>query len=188
MTDLPAEPAVIAAAATPEALATMLPVLVLGIGNMLLSDESVGLKAVAAFAQRYHLPPEITVLDGGTAGMDLLDPIAAHRTLIVVDAARMHRPPGTISIWRGPDVTELMRTKISPHQLGLGDVLAGLTLLEQMPAHVAIIAIEPADLDLGLDLSPALAERFDDIVTAIAEECRDLGLAIVPVQSNHATP
>ncbi len=144
--------------------------LVLGLGNILLSDEGVGVRAVEALIEQVQLPPDVEVLDGGTSGMDLLDQIAGRAHLIVVDAVRTGRPPGSIVRLAGDEVPSFFTSKLSPHQLGLSDVLAVLRLMDAAPKRITVIGVEPVCLDLALELSPAVAARLPEVVALIQAE------------------
>ncbi|CAK0771136.1 Hydrogenase 2 maturation protease [uncultured Gammaproteobacteria bacterium] len=155
-------------------------VLVLGLGNILLRDEGLGVRVVEALEQRYRVPSGVTVLDGGTSGMDLLDSIAGTGDLIVVDAIRAGRAPGELVRLTGEQVPVFFRQRLSPHQLGLSDLLATLALQDQSPASVTILGCEPLDLALGLELSPTVAARIDDLVAAVVAEVASLGYSMEP--------
>lgn len=157
------------AAETPDA-AKRAATLVLGLGNILLSDEGVGVRAVEALVEKAPLPPDVEVLDGGTSGMDLLDQIAGRARLVVVDAVRTGRSPASVVRLAGDEVPAFFSSKLSPHQLGLSDVLAVLRLMEAAPARITVIGIEPVSLDLGLELSPAVAARLPEVVALIEAE------------------
>lgn len=129
-------------------------VVVLGLGNILLRDEGVGVRVVEALAERYALPPEIEVVDGGTAGMELLNVIAGCDHLLICDAIKDDAPPGTVIKLADAEVPALFQTRFSPHQLGLADVLATLTLSDEAPRAVTLIGIVPLDMELGIELSP----------------------------------
>lgn len=144
--------------------------LVLGLGNILLSDEGVGVRAVEALVEQVPLPPDVEVLDGGTSGMDLLDQIAGRARLIVVDAVRTGRPPASVVRLAGDEVPAFFSAKLSPHQLGLSDVLAVLRLMDAAPAEITVIGVEPVSLDLGLDLSPAVAASLAEVLALLRTE------------------
>lgn len=102
-------------------------ILVLGVGNILLTDEAIGVRIVEALEQRYTLPDFVEILDGGTAGMELLGDMANRDHLIIADAiVSKKNAPGTIMVLRDDEVPALFTNKISPHQLGLADVLSAL--------------------------------------------------------------
>ncbi len=150
-------------------------VLVLGAGNILLSDEGIGVRVIEALEARYDVPDTVEILDGGTCGMDLLDVIAGRDHLIIVDAVNTGSPPGTLVRLRDADIPAAFRTKSSPHQLGLQDVLAMLQLLETAPRHVTVVGVQPASLDLGLELSPIIAGRLDEMADMVLAELARLG-------------
>ncbi len=154
--------------------------LVLGLGNILLRDEGVGVRVVEALAERYVLPASVEVVDGGTAGMDLLDTLAGCAHLLICDAVRTGGPPGSMVKLAGDQVPALFQTRYSPHQLGLSDLLATLTLTGEAPATLILIGIVPADLGLGLELSPAVAGVVGQAVECLAAELRGLGYAVEP--------
>lgn len=94
-------------------------ILVLGVGNILLTDEAIGVRIVEALEQRYILPDYVEILDGGTAGMELLGDMANRDHLIIADAIVSKKSaPGTMMILRDEEVPALFTNKISPHQLG----------------------------------------------------------------------
>lgn len=155
--------------------------LVLGVGNILLSDEGVGVRVVEAFDQRYRTPEAVEVLDGGTSGMDLLDALAGRSHVVIVDAVRTGSTPGTVVRLEADEVPALFSNRISPHQLGISDVLAALKLMEEEPQHLALVGVVPADLDLGVTLSPVVAARLDEMVEMVAAELRRWGLPVEPV-------
>ena len=108
-------------------------ILVLGLGNILLSDEGVGVRIVEALEASHDLPDGVEVLDGGTSGMDLLDMVAERDCLIVADAVNAAGPPGRLIRLEGENIKVLFETRFSPHQLGLSDMLAALCLIDKAP-------------------------------------------------------
>ncbi len=156
--------------------------LVLGLGNILLSDEGVGVHVVEALSARYWLPKEVEVVDGGTSGMDLMETVAACDCLIVADAMRADAPPGTVSRLADDEVRAFFQTRLSPHQLGLCDLLAALTLTDEAPSRVILVGIVPEDLSLGTELSETAAAACDRAVAIVADELAQLGHAPVPAQ------
>lgn len=164
------------------------PILVLGVGNILLSDEGIGVRVVETFQAGYRVPATVEVLDGGTAGMDLLDVLAGRSHVIIVDAIRSERPPGSIVRLRGEAVPALFRTRISPHQLGLSEVLAALKLIDAEPAHLSLIGIVPEDLSTTLELSPRLAAAVPTLAAMIAEELAGFGFPVARTDTEPGAP
>lgn len=153
-------------------------VVVLGLGNILLRDEGVGVRVVEALAERYHLPAEVEAVDGGTAGMELLNTLAGCDHLLICDAVQTGAPPATVVKLADAEVPALFQTRFSPHQLGLAEVLATLILTGEAPASVTLIGVVPLDLDLGIDLSPEVGAVVERAVEYLTTELRGLGLAL----------
>ena len=159
--------------------------LVLGIGNILLRDEGVGVRIVEAIEERYRLPPDVDLLDGGTAGMDLLHILTEYDRLIVCDAINSKAAPGTIVALTDEEVPAYFRTLMSPHQLGLSEVLATLQLLGRGPRSVTLFGVVPEDLALGTELSPTLRGALDQVVDRVMAELARHGAAVQTIASTN---
>jgi hydrogenase maturation protease len=151
------------------------PVLVLGMGNILLEDEGLGIRALEQLQQRYEIPPEVELLDGGTTGMGLLDDISGRQHLLVLDAVQTGEPPGTLVKLAGDEVPVYFGMRISPHQLGLSDVLATLELSGEKPAAVTVLGLVPQSLEMCLELSELISDRLDSLADAAVQELDSLG-------------
>ena len=154
------------------------PVLVLGMGNLLLEDEGLGVRALEVLQQRYEIPTEVELLDGGTTGMGLLDDISGREHLIVLDAVQTGDPPGTLVRLAGDDVPVYFGMRISPHQLGLSDVLATLELSGEKPAEVVVLGLVPQSLEMDLELSELIAEKLGALVESAVTELERLGYPV----------
>ena len=139
-------------------------IVILGIGNILLTDEGVGVRVVEALAARGGLPPGVELIDGGTCGMEMLEQLENLDALIVVDCVRCGRKPATPVLLKGDDVPVFFRTKLSPHQVSLSDVLASLEFTGRAPRKTVIVGMQPVSMGLGLDLSPEVAARLPELV------------------------
>lgn len=157
------------------------PVLVLGIGNILLQDEGLGVRVVEAVQQRHTIPPQVEVLDGGTAGMALMEVMRCREHLIIVDAVQTGEPPGSLVKMRGDAVPALFGTHITPHDLGLAEVLATLHLTAELPNDILLLGLVPASLELSLELSPTITDRLDVLIGAVVAELRLLGYRLHPI-------
>ena len=151
------------------------PVLVLGMGNILLEDEGLGIRALELLEQRYEIPPEVELMDGGTTGMGLLDDISGRQHLLVLDAVQTGEAPGTLVKLAGDEVPVYFGMRISPHQLGLSDVLATLELSGEQPAGVTVLGLVPLSLEMCLRLSDLVNARLDSLVEAAVNELDGLG-------------
>jgi len=156
-------------------------ILVLGIGNVLLTDEGVGVRAINELARRYVFSEQVELLDGGTAGIELLRHIAGRDHLIIIDAMKCGQPPGTVVRVEGADVPAAFRTRISPHQLGLSDLLAAAMLTGELPANLVLFGVEPASLEPGLDLSDVVEASVDKLLNGVCDELRAIGCNIEPL-------
>ncbi len=159
---------------------------VLGVGNILLSDEGMGVYAVNALQARYVVPAEVEVIDGGTSAMDCLDQIAEADLLLIADCVRGGREPGTLVRLGDDDLQAFFRTRISPHQVGLSDVLATLALHGLSPARTVLIGVEPKSLDLGMAPTLELATILPLMVEKLAAELEAAGFAIKPRPTRRA--
>lgn len=168
------------AVTTPRAVAAPR-VVVLGIGNTILSDEGVGVHAAEALRDLYDLPDGVEVIDGGTAGMELLDTLCGIDLLLVLDAVSTRQPPGTVCCLTGDEVPRFFRSKLSPHQVSICDVLASLDFIGQAPRDLVLVGVEPASLELGLALTPTVAQRVPDMVAQAVALLAARGVVLKPV-------
>jgi hydrogenase maturation protease len=150
-------------------------IVILGVGNILLSDEGVGVRAIEEFKRTYRLPPEVEIIDGGTTGMEMLEDLANATHLIIVDAVRSKKPPATIVRIADEDVPVFFKTKLSPHQIGLSDVLATLALSGEQPGSVTVIGVEPVSLETGMELTPQIEALLPTLTAHLAAELSRLG-------------
>lgn len=151
--------------------------LILGVGNLLLSDEGVGVRVIERLQECYALPAEgVQVLDGGTLGMDLLYYLEDTHTLLIVDAVEMGREPGSLLRLAGSDVPAFLSVKMSPHQVGVPDMLFAARLKGIEPPDIVLWGVQPGSLDIGLELSPAVAAQVDPLVERLCEELAQRGI------------
>jgi hydrogenase maturation protease len=160
-----------------------LDILVLGIGNVLLTDEGIGVRALKELERRYTFPANVELLDGGTAGIELLRHIRKRDYLIIIDAMTWDQKPGTVGRVEGEDVPAAFRTRISPHQLGLSDLLAAAMLTDELPKNLVLFGVEPESIDIGLDLTETVEASLDKLVGAVADEIRSTGCTVVPIEA-----
>ncbi len=155
-------------------------ILVIGMGNVLMQDEGIGVRAVEELEARYRLPDNVQVVDGGTTGMELFEPMRACDCLIVADAVNVDRPPGTLVRIADGEIRAFFQTKLSNHQLGLSDLLALLAFKGETPRHVAIIGMVPYSLENRLGLSGPAAAALDNMVGMLVEELARVGAVPMP--------
>jgi hydrogenase maturation protease len=143
-------------------------VVVIGVGNLLLKDEGIGIHTVAAL-QEISLPPDVKLIDGGTSP-DLIAYTKAGDKLIIIDAARAGGEPGAIYRFRPEDLAAEKGVLTSAHELGVVQNLSLMSLLGNQPAETIIIGIEPKEIEAGLELSAELRQKLPDIVKIVLKE------------------
>ncbi len=149
--------------------------LVLGVGNVLLGDEGVGVRVVEELDNRYQFPEEVSILDGGTAGIELLRYIEGRDLLIVIDAMRAGLSPGEVFRVEGEEVPQRFMTRISPHQIGLSDLLAAGILSECIPRRMVLFGVEPECLETGIRLSGPVNASLPKLIGAVLAELDQSG-------------
>ncbi|HEX6164198.1 MAG TPA: HyaD/HybD family hydrogenase maturation endopeptidase [Vicinamibacterales bacterium] len=157
--------------------------LVLGLGNVLLSDDAVGPAAVAHLRRSYLIPDGVLCLDGGTLGLSLLPYLEDARKVILVDAVLEDGPPGTLVRLRGSDVGPAVATRLSPHQIGVADMLQGARWHDREPAQVVLLGIVPQSIELGAGLSAPVAASMSDLIDMICAEAAACGHQLWPKAS-----
>jgi len=156
-------------------------VVVLGVGNILLSDEGLGVRAIERLPLACSLPPQVELIDGGTCGMELLEDLESLDGLIMVDAIRAGKPPGTPIRLADDDVPIFFKTRLSPHQVGLCDVLASLRFLDRAPGYTTILGLQPQSLALGMKLSSEVEAAMPELLRMVMCELAMLGLSPSPI-------
>jgi hydrogenase maturation protease len=148
---------------------------VLGIGNTILTDEAAGVRAVEALEQAYEIPANVQVIDGGTSGMEMIEDLSNLDFLIVIDVVKTGAAPGTVVKICGDEIPVFFRRKLSPHQIGLPDVLASLELLDTMPKEIVVLGVEPISLELGMEMTDLVAGKIPLLVEMTVAELTSRG-------------
>jgi hydrogenase maturation protease len=145
-------------------------IMLLGVGNLLFTDEGVGIHVIQALLKEYTFPENVSVEDGGVLGINLLGIISRADELIVVDAIRNGGPPGTLYRLEGDDIPKRILAKNSLHQVDLLEALTLCQALDKVPETV-IIGVEPQDIEtLGLDLTPPVQAKLEDLMAMALQE------------------
>jgi len=148
------------------------PILVLGLGNLLLRDEGVGVHVVRALDAGPPLPPDVEVLDGATAGFGLIDILSGRRKVIVIDAIEATCAPGSVVRLTIDDLVPTSSTPLSLHEVGFLEALTATARLGVAPQDIVIFGVRPAVVDYGLELSPTVAALLPRIVQLVLRELR----------------
>jgi hydrogenase maturation protease len=144
-------------------------ILVLGVGNLLLSDEGVGVH-VAQRMMTMNMPPEVRVVEGGTDGFGLVNVITEADRMILIDAVKGGGQPGSIyrfEIEDCPPYPDIFKTSV--HQISILEVINLSSLIGSTP-RTTVIGIEPACMEMGMELSPAVAAKVPRVIEMIKEE------------------
>jgi hydrogenase maturation protease len=157
---------------------------VIGIGNTLMSDEGVGVHIVNTLIENYHFSPEIMLIDGGTAGMELLQFFQDNEKIIIVDAVNFDQQPGFIGSIENDDILTRLNNKLSLHHLGITDVLASLKLTGGKANEIFLLGIQPESIEVGLELTTVIAEKKDKMCRIILQKLEDWGVIIRKKERN----
>lgn len=151
-------------------------IIVLGVGNILFTDEGFGVRALEALDGAYVFPENVSLFDGGVLGIHLLSVIAEAEHLIVLDAVRNGGVPGTLYRLTDEDIPKRVLAKNSLHQIDLLDALTLCRALDKAPVTV-ILGVEPVDIQTtGITLTPLLQKCIPAIVAMTLEELDRLGV------------
>ena len=156
--------------------------LILGVGNLLMSDEGVGVHVIQRLRTDYHLPEQVQILDGGTLGMDLLYYLEGVENLLLIDAVQARKEPGALVRLEGDEVPAFLSIKISPHQLGVPDMLAAAKLKDVFPQRIVLWGVQPELMEIGLDLSPKVESQVGTIIQNILYQLQAWGHTLIPKQ------
>jgi hydrogenase maturation protease len=152
----------------------------MGIGNLVMSDDGIGVRVVQQLAKDYRFPAAVRILDGGTLGLDLLPQFEGVERLLVVDAVETGKASGTLIRLAGEEVPIVLETKVSPHQMGLKDLLAVAMLQGFAPDEMVLLGVQPELLRMGMELSPAVAAQQETLVDKVLGELSEWGVVVTP--------
>ncbi|MBI4666042.1 MAG: HyaD/HybD family hydrogenase maturation endopeptidase [Nitrospinae bacterium] len=154
---------------------------ILGIGNLLLCDEGVGVRVIEKLLAEYEFPPNVNLVDGGATGLYLLPYIEESTHVIVVDAVDGPGEPGTLYRYSAEDFKRVIPKKMSIHDVGFVECLALAELDDALPKTVTIIGVKPHDIKTyTMELSSLIKSRLEDLTAMALDELKKLG--VVPVQ------
>ena len=144
-------------------------IVILGLGNILLKDEGVGVHVAEEISGR-NLPENVDVVDGGTASLDILLSMKDVKKLIIIDALKGGEPPGTVYRLYPGDLLNTSESKLSLHQINLVDALSIIEKMGNAPKETVIIGVEPKEIDWGLEVTPDIKQKIPEITDIVLEE------------------
>ncbi len=155
-------------------------IVVLGVGNLLWADEGFGVRCVEALAERWELPADVEVMDGGTLGLALVPELLDATHVLLFDTVAHPGEPGSLVVARDDEVPALMGgNKMSLHQVGMNDILASLELLGHKPERFTVVGIRPVQLaDYGGSLTEPVRTQLPAALRLGMEELRRWGVEV----------
>ncbi len=145
-------------------------ILILGIGNSIMSDEAAGIRALEMFEELHGQDDDVTCLDGGTLSFTLAEPSGAADQMVVFDAAQFHSGAGTVRRLEGEEMDAFVRSgKLSVHEVGLADLFDMSRLSGDLPERRVLVGIEPETLGWGMELSSKVAAAIPEAVRLARE-------------------
>ncbi len=138
--------------------------IVLGLGNTLNKDEGLGVHALHLLEQELGSPKDVELLDGGVLGLNLLMLVEECRWLLVLDAVNAGKEPGTLIELTKEQIPLFAGVRMSEHQITFQEVLGLASIRGHLPEYLHLIGIQPADLSIGVDLSPTITAALPGVV------------------------
>ena len=152
-------------------------IMILGIGNLLFSDEGFGIRVIKLLEEKYKFAQNVSTVDGGVLGLNLLGFISEADHLIVVDAMKNGGEPGSLYRIEGEAIPERIRAKNSLHQVDFLEALTLCQAFDKVP-EVVILGVEPEDIEtLSVELTAATGEKIDEMIGMILAELDRLGVS-----------
>ena len=157
---------------------------ILGIGNLLMHDEGFGVHFIEHLDKHYVIPDNVSTLDGGTAGIMLSPFIEDVDFLYVIDTVAIKDEPGSIHCFTDDDVRAgNIHARMSPHQVGLLDILELCKLRDKAPEKTEMITVVPKELDLCIGLTPALAPKIAEVMNILIKSLAEHDTTLQPKES-----
>jgi hydrogenase maturation protease len=167
-------------------MTTTLDTAVIGLGNVVLSDDGLGVHAVNRLRRRFDIGESVELVEGGTAGLLLLPYLADARRVIIVDAIDLGASPGTLVRLDGKDWASAFAVRMTPHDVGLVDLLGAAELSGAWPEQLVLHGAQPGSTAIGTELTEPLAAALDPLADAVAADLAAWELPIAPATENAA--
>ncbi len=146
-------------------------ILIVGLGNILLQDEGVGIHVIEKLRKETDIPPEVELIEGETRGLALLPVLKEGTHIIFVDAMKFEGAAGEIKVLRDKEIISANNMLISVHEVGLRDIISLISLTEEYETpKIVLVGIKPMNLGTGLQLSPEVEGSIPDIINVIKQE------------------
>lgn len=155
-------------------------VLVLGVGNLIMGDDGVGVLVAQRLQQEYRFADNVEIIDGGTLGLDLLPKLENITNLIMIDAVETGQKAGSCVRLCGQELPIALETKVSPHQMGLKDLLAVSELMGHSPKEMVLIGVQPGSIEMEVGLTKEVEAQLETLLSNVLIELANWGVAAIP--------
>ncbi len=153
-------------------------ILIVGLGNVLLKDEGIGIHVLERLEKEGGLLDEVELIRGETGGLALLPSMDKASAIIFIDAAHFEGEAGEVKIFRGSEIQKGRYTPLSVHDLGLRDIISLVVLKNPSPPEIVVMGIKPKELEVGLKISPEIEKSIPLAVTILKEEVESLRMKL----------
>ncbi|RLE24185.1 MAG: hydrogenase maturation protease [Acidobacteria bacterium] len=157
------------------------PIRVLGVGNVLTSDDGLGPTVIKHLEAKYTFPEAVEIIEVGTPGLDFTPYLGDAAVVIVLDAVRAKDAPGSVRIWRDEELLKAPPVaRTSPHEPGLREALMATELTDSSPGNIVLIGVVPETLEAGTGLSSTVNAAVSEVEALVLNELENLGEAAIP--------
>ncbi len=164
----------------------MAPILVMGLGNVLLQDEGLGVRALRRLTERYILPDDVEVIDAGALGLSLLSFLEGVEDVLIIDAVHRGQRPGSLIRLEGEEVAWAETMHLLPQDVRLHELIVLRGSAGSSPQRIVLWGMEPGTSEPGLELTPVCEAHLDDLVDAVVHELRAWGADVRPIPERSA--
>ena len=155
-------------------------IVVLGVGNILLTDEGLGVYVVKELKENYNFTPEISLIDGGTMGMELLTYMRGMKRILLIDAINGGEAPGTVYEFPHRELEQYFTEHISVHEVGMQDILRIRAIQENPLEDAIVIGVEPESLEIGFEPSAPVQAVLPEVKERVLRVLRNWGVQVEP--------
>lgn len=160
-------------------------IIVLGIGNVLLADEGIGVFAVKVLEECFEFPSSVELVDGGVGSFQLLPYIEKAKKLLVIDAISQGSPPGTLHKFTKETLPKQVLEKLSIHEVSFLDILTLAEMRGFFPEELVVLGLEPANLEMNYGFSDPVKHNFIRLIESVLLQLKDWGIEPVPKKDLH---
>ena len=155
-------------------------IVVLGVGNILLTDEGLGVHVVKELKENYNFTPEISLIDGGTMGMELLTYMRGMKRILLIDAINGGEAPGTVYEFPHRELEQYFTEHISVHEVGMQDILRIRAIQENPLEDAIVIGVEPESLEIGFEPSAPVQAVLPEVKERVLRVLHNWGVQVEP--------